>query len=118
MVYDVPKVKTNSIKILHAIAALFGFRIISSDVRQAYLRCVKKLMRNVLIKPPKELCLKLNQLVQLLNVLHAPDGSSIYRGLTLKVHIAENVRIQTAISDADLTSSALDQVHLVYFVVR
>lgn len=84
------------------VPAVFEFHIFSSNVTQPYLQSAETLMRNVFIKPPPELCLKLNKLLQLLKPLYGLSDSDDYWGPTFRYHIVENLGMQCTLSDAAL----------------
>jgi hypothetical protein len=63
-------VKQSTKRLLVALAAIFGFKIYSIDVNQAYLQSLSPLLCNVFIRPTDFLNLSGNELVQILKSLH------------------------------------------------
>lgn len=71
---------------LVGIPAIFGFRLFSTDVTQAYIQSAEKLRRDIFINPPKEFNLKPDELLQLLNPLYVLPESGDYWGRTFRGH--------------------------------
>jgi len=66
LVHDISVARQHSTKILIGIAAIFGFRLFSTDVTQAYLQSAENLKRDIFIDPPEEFNLKPDELIKLL----------------------------------------------------
>ena len=86
LVHDISVAKQHSIKKLIGIAAIFDFRLFSTDVTQAYLQSAEALQRDIFIKPPKEFELKPNELIKLLKPLYGLTESGDYWGRTFRNH--------------------------------
>ena len=82
-----------SVKILVGLAAVFDFRLFSTDVTQAYLRSAEDLMRDVYIKPSSEFKLSPNRLLTLLKPLYGLVDSVDYWGRTLRDHILKDIQM-------------------------
>ena len=54
---------------LMGIAAIFVFRIFSTDVTKSYIQSAEKLNREIFINPPKEFNLKTDEIIKLLKPL-------------------------------------------------
>ncbi len=95
MVHDINVSKQYTIKLIIALAAIFGFRIFSTDVIQSYLQSLEKLSRNVLVKPTKEIVkelnLKPNELLLLLKPLYGLTESGDCWGRSFKYHLNEEL---------------------------
>ena len=75
-------------------AAIFGFRIWSTDVSQAYLQSESNLLRDVYFKPSKEFDLSSGQLLKLLRPLYGLADSGDYWNATFESHIKEYFGMQ------------------------
>lgn len=60
LVHNSTNLRQGSIRVLVAIAAIFGSRLWSQDVSRSYLRSGEKLMRDVYVKTTKEFKLSSN----------------------------------------------------------
>jgi len=61
LVHDSSKARQQSTRLLVGLAAIFDFRLFSTDVTQAYLQSSDDLMRDAYIKPSKEFDLSSEQ---------------------------------------------------------
>jgi hypothetical protein len=66
LVQDASTSKQQSMKLVIGLATIFGYRIFSTDVTQAYLQSAEPLMRDVNIKHSAEFELNANQVLKLL----------------------------------------------------
>ena len=69
---------------LVGIASIFGFRLFSSDVIQSYIQSAEELNRDIFLNPPKEFCLRPEQLIKLVKPLYGLTESGDYWGRTLR----------------------------------
>ena len=70
LIHDSPTISVSSIRILIAIAGIFGFRIWSTYIIQAYLQSSSPLLRDIYTEATKELCLDKEKLLKLLRPLY------------------------------------------------
>ena len=77
-VHDTSTAVQFSVKLLVGLAALFEFRLFSTDVTQAYLHSTEELSRDVYVKPSSKVDLESNQLLKLLKPLYGPADSGDY----------------------------------------
>lgn len=75
-------VRQISIRVLLALAAVFGFRRRSIDVNNAYLQSASDLLRDVYLNPREEFELSAGHLLKLLRPLYSLEGSGDYRNET------------------------------------
>ena len=99
LVHDNPTARQFSVKILIGLAAIFGFRLFSTDVTQAYLQSAEKLMRDVYIKPSAEFELSPDLLLKLLKPLYGLADSGDYWGRTLRDHILKDMGMSATTTD-------------------
>ena len=86
----------HSIRLINALAAVFGFRVWSQDVTQAYLQSADKLMREVYIRPTKEFRLNENQLLRLLKPLYGLTDAGDYWDVTMTNHLKKDLNMSQA----------------------
>ena len=77
-VHDTSTARQFSVKLLVGLAALFDFRLFSTDVTHAYLQSTEELSCNVCFKPSSEFDLDPNQLLKLLKPLYRLADSGDY----------------------------------------
>lgn len=87
LVHNSTNLRQGSIRVLVAIVAVFGFRIWSQDVSQAYLQSAEKLMHDVYVKPTKEFHLSDTHLLKLLKPLYGLADSGDYWHATFSKHL-------------------------------
>ena len=91
LVHDAATSKQYSSRILVGLAAIFGFRLFSTDVTQAYLQSSEPLRRDVFIKPASEFGLEENKMLMLIRPLYGLADNGYYWGKTLSSHILEDL---------------------------
>jgi Reverse transcriptase (RNA-dependent DNA polymerase) len=70
MVHHNTTAKQQSTRLLTGLAAIFGFRVCTHDVQQAYLQSAESLLRDVYLKPPAVLNLRSDQVLKHLRPLY------------------------------------------------
>lgn len=70
--------------------AIFSFRLWSQDVTQTYLQSAGKFLRDVYVKPPKELQLAPNQLLKLIQPLYGLTDDGDYWDATITQHLKDD----------------------------
>ena len=108
LVHNSPTSRQYSTRILVGLAAIFGFRLFSTDVTQAYLQSAEKLMRDVYVKPNGEFELAPNQLLKLLKPLYGLADSGDYWGQTFSQHLADDLGMIPTTIDPALYSKIMD----------
>jgi hypothetical protein len=99
LVHDAATSKQYSSRILVGLAAIFGFRLFSTDVTQAYLQSSEPLRRDVFIKPASDFGLEENKMLKLIRPLYGLADSGDYWGKTLSTHITEDLEMKNTIGD-------------------
>jgi transposase InsO family protein len=85
LIHNSTTLKHQSVRLILALASVFGFDLWSSDVNQAYLQSAEKLQRDIFIRP-EELDLGPDELLQLVLPLYGITESGDYWGETLTEH--------------------------------
>ena len=107
LVHNTTTLKQSSVRMLVAIAAIFGFKLWSQDVSQAYLQSAEKLMREVYLKPnrrdaEKHFHLNEKQLLRLLKPLYGLADSGDYWHVTFANHIKNDLEMIPSTGDLSL----------------
>ena len=108
LVHDSPTARQHSTRIIVGLAAIFGFRLFSTDVTQAYLQSSTDLLRDVYMKPTKEFHLNENQILKLLKPLYGLPDSGDYWGKTFTTHLRDELGMELATGDGALFFKHLD----------
>jgi hypothetical protein len=96
LVHNSPSLRQGSIKLLVALAAIFGFRIWSLDVSQAYLQSAETLMRDVYLDPKHDrdvFHLSSEQCLKLLRPLYGLADSGDYWHSTFLKHTKSDLKM-------------------------
>ena len=99
LVHNIHVVRHQTTKLLIGLAAVFGFRIFSTHVTQAYLQSAESLRRDIFIDPPKEFELCSDELIKLLNPLYGLYESGDYWGRTYRSPLEEDLDMKACIFD-------------------
>ena len=102
LVHTSTNLRHHSIRLLTALAAVFGLRIWSQDVTQAYLQSADQLMRDVYIRPAKEFRLNENQLLRLLKPLYGLTDAGDYWDATMTNHLKNDLGMSQTSLDISL----------------
>lgn len=102
LVHDATTANQSSTKMLVSIAALFGFRLWTEDVSQAYVQSASKLLRDVYLKPSKELEIPGNCLVKLLRPLYGLADSGDYWHDTFTKRMKQDLGMATSAANMSL----------------
>lgn len=108
LVHDSPNAKQQSTGLVLGLASIFGFRLFSTDVTQAYLKSADQLMRDVYIKPTKEFELGEDQILQLMKPLYGLADIGDHWGKTFSSHLRDELGMQLTTGDGALIFKLLD----------
>jgi Reverse transcriptase (RNA-dependent DNA polymerase) len=97
-VHDGNNLRQSSLRLIMAVAAVFGFDVWSEDIRQAYLQAAEPLLRDVYIRPPS-MSLGTRELLKLLRPLYGLSESGDYLAETLQDHHLRDLRMNRATGD-------------------
>jgi hypothetical protein len=99
-VHTASTMRSTSLRMIMAIASIFGFRLASVDVAQAYLQAAEPLLRDIYVKlPPGTIELDETELVQLLKPLYGLSESGDYWASTLNDVLLSRMNLTQAQSD-------------------
>jgi len=88
--------------------AIFGFRIWSHDISQAYLQSSELLQRKVYLKPSKEFKLSEDKLLELRKPLYGLSDSGDYWNYTMSKHLEKDLNMTPTVGDMSLFSKCID----------
>jgi hypothetical protein len=82
-----------------ALAATFGFRIWSQDVKQVYLQSSENLVRQIFLKPSKEFDLPSGKFLKLQKLLYRLADSGDFWYNTMSKHIRDDLEMKSTTGD-------------------
>jgi Reverse transcriptase (RNA-dependent DNA polymerase) len=100
LVHDETTSRISSARLLVGLAAVFGFRLFSVDVTQAYLQSALKLMRDVYVTPTDKFELRPDQVLKLLKPLYGLSDSRDYWEATMRRLFDEDLGMTGLTGDA------------------
>jgi Reverse transcriptase (RNA-dependent DNA polymerase) len=105
LVHNSTNMRQASTKIILCIAAIFGFRVWTHDVTQAYTKYSENLMRDVFIDPKKnsdEFKLNCDQVLKLLRLLYSLTDAGDYWNATMSRHMRDDLGMIPTAGDISL----------------
>lgn len=99
LIHNSTTVRQISIRLLLILAAIFGFRIWSIDVNNAYLQSTSQLLSDVYLNPGKEFELRANQLLKRLRPLYGLADSGDYWNKNFAQHIKNDLKMCSTAQD-------------------
>lgn len=99
LVHNSTTVRHSSIRTMVAMAALFGFRIWTQDVTNAYIQSASQLLREVYLRPSKEFELESTHVLKLLRPLYGLADSGDYWNATYSDHIRKDLNMELSATD-------------------
>jgi hypothetical protein len=83
-VHTANTMRSQSLRLIMALASIFGFRLASVDVEQAYLQAAEPMLRDIFVRLPQGIIeLDQSELIQLLKSLYCLSESGDYWASTL-----------------------------------
>jgi Reverse transcriptase (RNA-dependent DNA polymerase) len=102
MVHHNTTARQQSTRLLVGLAAIFGFRIYTHDVQQAYLQSAENLLRDVYLKPPAVLNLGSDTILKLLRPLYGLCDAGDYWARTILDHLTKDLNLVQTVGDSGL----------------
>jgi hypothetical protein len=99
LLHDATSLRQTSIRLIVALAAMFGFKVWSGDVSQAYLQAVGRLARQVYLRPARELRLRPGAVLKLLRPLYGLADSGDAWANTFFRHVRHDLKMSNLDSD-------------------
>jgi Reverse transcriptase (RNA-dependent DNA polymerase) len=100
LLHDATTSQISSARLLVGLADVYGFRLFSVDVTQAYLQSAFKFMRDVYVTPTDEFELRPDQVLKLLTPMYVLSDSGGYWGATMRHHFDEDLGMTILTGDA------------------
>jgi hypothetical protein len=94
--------RQQSTRLLICLAAIFGFRVCTHDVQQAYLQSAENLLRDVYLNPPAVLNLSSGTMLKLLRRLYGLCDAGDYWARTILDHLTKGLNLVQAVGDSGL----------------
>lgn len=101
LVHSSPTVRQSSVKMIVALASIMGFRIWTQDISQAYLQSASELLRDVYLRPSKELSIPAGYILKLLRPLYGLSDSGDYWSATFSKDVKDDLGMKTSASYMD-----------------
>jgi hypothetical protein len=98
LVHIASTVRQTHVRLIIALAAVFGFDVWTADVRQAYLQATTPLLRDVFVKTDT-ITLERNELLRFLKPLYGLSDSGDYWARTLSNFHLEQLQLQQSTGD-------------------
>lgn len=117
VVHNATTLKQSSIRLLLALATIFGFNLWSTDFNQAYLQSASNLRRRIFVRPDI-LELDDDTLLQIVKPLYGLSDAGDYWGETLTEHHTKELDMEQTTGDSryfsrkSLTNSLAYQAHM------
>jgi Reverse transcriptase (RNA-dependent DNA polymerase) len=102
MVHHNTTARQQSTRLLIGLAAIFGFRVCTHDVQQAYLQSAENLLRDVYLKPPAVLNLSSDTMLKLLRPLYGLCDAGDYWARTILDHLTKDLNLVQTVGDSGL----------------
>lgn len=102
IVHNNPNLRPTSVRLLVALAAIFRFKLLTTDATEAYLQSARGLMRNIYIESTTEFELGKDQVLNLLNPIYDLSDSGDYWGKNLSFRFLKEREMTQVTSDSEI----------------
>jgi Reverse transcriptase (RNA-dependent DNA polymerase) len=102
MVHHNTTARQQSTRLLIGLAAIFGFRVCTHDVQQAYFQSAENLLRDVYLKPSAVLNVSSGTMLKLLRPLYGLCDAGDYWARTILDHLAKDLNLVQTVGDSGL----------------
>jgi Reverse transcriptase (RNA-dependent DNA polymerase) len=109
LIHDSPVSKAESTRMILSLAEIFGFRISSSDVTQAYMQSTHNLTRDVFINPEGAIELPAIYVLKLLKPLYGLCDAGDHWSRTYHKHLMEDLNLKPTLNAPALFFKAVDE---------
>lgn len=99
LVHTSTNIKKQTIRLLISLTALFGFRLWSQGVSQAYLQSASKLTRDVFVQHRQGFKIEPNEILSLLKPLNGLTDSGDYWDMKMNNRLKEDLQMKPLIGD-------------------
>lgn len=93
LVHTSTNLRQSSIRLITALTSVYDFEVWMQHVTQAYLQSADKLLRDIYIRPPTDLCLLEILLLKLQKPLYGLGESGDYWEVTMTRHLKNDIKI-------------------------
>jgi Reverse transcriptase (RNA-dependent DNA polymerase) len=109
LIHDSPISKAESTRMIVSLAAIFGFRISSSDVTQAYIQSTHNLTRDIFINPEGAIELPADHVMKLLKQLYGLCDAGDHWSRIYHKHLMEDLNLKQTVNDPALFFKVVDE---------
>jgi Reverse transcriptase (RNA-dependent DNA polymerase) len=108
-IHDSPVSKAESTRMILSLAAIFGFRVSSADVTQAYIQSAHNLTRDVFLDPEGVIELPADHVLKLLKPLSGLCDAGDHWARTYRELLKEDLKLKPTVSDPALFFKAIGE---------
>jgi hypothetical protein len=109
LIHDSSVSKAECTRMILSLAAIFGFRISSSDVTQAYVQSTHNLTRDLIINPEGAIELPADHVLKLFKPLYGLCDAGDHWSRTYHKHLMEDLKLKPTVNDPALFFKAVHE---------
>ena len=102
LVHNSTTARQSSVRLLVAITAIMRFGVRTEDISQAYLQSARELLREVYLKPNRQLKVTAGYVLKLLRPLYGLGDSRDYWHATFAKHLSQDLGMKAVSCDVSL----------------